>query len=88
MDKKQLKRMLAGFAIASLVTGANLTMVGCDTGSETGSTDDTQTEGTKTSCSGGTSCSGSTTDDTKTSCSGGTSCSGKKTDDAKTSCSG
>jgi len=87
MDKKQLKRMLAGFAIASLVTGANLTMVGCDTGSETGSTDDTQTEGTKTSCSGGTSCR-STTDDTKTSCSGGTSCSGKKTDDAKTSCSG
>lgn len=82
MDKKQLKRMLAGFTIASLVTGANLTMVGCDTASETGGTGETQTEGTKTSCSG------STTNDTKTSCSGGTSCSGNKTDDAKTSCSG
>jgi len=42
MDTKRLKKVLAGFSVATLITGAGLTFTGCAT----------------TSCSGKTSCSG------------------------------
>jgi len=29
MDKKELKKLLAGLSIASLIAGASLTMAGC-----------------------------------------------------------
>ena len=32
MDKKELKKLLAGLSIASLIVGASLTMTGCATG--------------------------------------------------------
>lgn len=80
MGKKQLKKILAGFSIASLLTGSVLTLSGCNTKGSTscsGKTSDSETkqEGTKTSCSGTkeegakTSCSG-TKEGAKTSCSG------------------
>ena len=71
MDKKQLKKILAGFSVASLLAGSTLTLYGC------------ATKG-KTSCSGTGSCSGTKQEGTETSCSGKTSCSGTK---GKTSCS-
>lgn len=71
MDKKQLKKILAGFSVASLLAGSTLTLSGC------------ATKG-KTSCSGTGSCSGTKQEGTETSCSGKTSCSGTK---GKTSCS-
>jgi hypothetical protein len=52
-----------------------LTFTGCattDSGGKAGCKCKGHTEGAKTSCSGGSSCSG------KTSCSGGSSCGGKK----------
>ncbi len=68
MGKKQLKKILAGFSIASLLTGSVLTLSGCNTKGSTscsGKTGDSETkqEGTKTSCSG-------TKEGAKTSCSG------------------
>ena len=72
MNTKRLKKVLAGFSVATLITGAGLTFTGCAT----------------TSCSGETSCSGAKQEGSQTSCSGmkeggsQTSCSGK------TSCSG
>ncbi len=70
MGKKQLKKILAGFSIASLLTGSVLTLSGCATKGST-------------SCSGKTSCTGTKQEGTKTSCSGmkegaKTSCSGTK----------
>jgi radical SAM modification target selenobiotic family peptide len=32
MDRKELKKLLAGFGIAGLIAGASLTMGGCSTG--------------------------------------------------------
>jgi radical SAM modification target selenobiotic family peptide len=32
MDKKELKKLLAGLSVASLIAGASLTMAGCATG--------------------------------------------------------
>ena len=62
MDTKRLKKVLAGFSVATLITGAGLTFTGCAT----------------TSCSGKTSCSGMKQEGSQTSCSGKTSCGGNK----------
>ena len=83
MESKQLKKILAGFSIMSLITGSALTLNSCASKKST-SCSGTKQEGTKTSCSGTTSCSGAKDEGAKTSCSGGSSCSGTKT---KTSCS-
>ena len=67
MESNQLKKILAGFGIVSLITGSVLTLNSCATKQSTSCTG-TKQEQTKTSCSG-----------TKTSCSGAkTSCSGSK----------
>lgn len=65
MDKKQLKKILAVFSVASLLAGSTLTLYGCATKGKT-SCSGTKQEGTETSCSGKTSCSGTKG---KTSCS-------------------
>ena len=73
MDTKRLKKILAGFSVATLITGAGLTFTGCATTSCSG----------KGNCKcGKTSCSGMKQEGSQTSCSGKTSCGGK------TSCSG
>lgn len=69
MERNDLKKILAGFSIAGLLTGAVLTAPGCATKGQT-SCSGTKQEGMKTSCSG------SKTEGAKTSCSGAkTSCS-------------
>ena len=63
MDKKQLKKILAGLSIAGLLAGAGLTINGC---AKTSCSGGTVEQGSQTSCSGSkTSCGGSKT---KTSC--------------------
>ena len=52
MDKKELKKLLAGLSIASLIVGTGLTMTGCATGwggdtAGAGGTDTEQSEATK-----------------------------------------
>jgi radical SAM modification target selenobiotic family peptide len=52
MDKKELKKLLAGLSVASLIAGASLTMAGCATGwsgdnAGAGGTDTEKSEATK-----------------------------------------
>ena len=65
MDSKHLKKILAGFAVAGLVSGANMAKAGDQSESGSSSCSGTKTEGSKTGCSG------------KTGCGGGAGCSGE-----------
>jgi len=63
MDNKDLKKILAGVTITALLAGTSLTFAGCSTNKSscsggTGSCNGTKTEGSKSGCGGGSSCSG------------------------------
>ena len=89
MEKERVKKLLAGFTIAGLITGVNV--AGATDKSDTGSSSCSgkKMEASKTGCSGKTGCGGEKKEGAKTGCGGGTGCSGEmKKDSVKTSCSG
>ena len=83
MDKKKLKKALAGFTVAGLVSGGNLAMAVEDSGRGANGCAGKKVEGAKVPCGGAQGPGGDTPQEKPGMPCPGTACSGKKAEEGK-----